>query len=89
MPAHSEEVLAAYPQLSCAGEPYKNADFCIGNEETFTFLENVLTEVMALFPSEYIHIGGDEAGMAAWKTCPKCQKRMKDEHLSHVDELQS
>ena len=53
------------------------------------FLENVLTEVMELFPSEYIHIGGDEAGMAAWKTCPKCQKRMKDEHLSHVDELQS
>ncbi len=89
MPAHSEEVLSAYPQLSCAGEPYKNADFCVGNEETFTFLENVLTEVLELFPSEYIHIGGDEAGMAAWKTCPKCQKRMKDEHLSHVDELQS
>ena len=89
MPAHSEEVLAAYPQLSCAGESYKNADFCVGNEETFTFLENVLTEVIELFPSEYIHIGGDEAGMAAWKTCPKCQKRMKDEHLSHVDELQS
>lgn len=89
MPAHSEEVLAAYPQLSCAGEPYNNADFCVGNEETFTFLENVLTEVLELFPSEYIHIGGDEAGMAAWKTCPKCQKRMKDEHLSHVDELQS
>lgn len=89
MPAHSEEVLAAYPQLSCSGEPYKNADFCVGNEETFTFLENVLTEVMELFPSEYIHIGGDEAGKAAWKTCPKCQKRMKDEHLSNVDELQS
>ena len=89
MPSHSEEVLAAYPQLSCSGEPYKNSDFCVGNEETFTFLENVLTEVMELFPSEYIHIGGDEAGMAAWKTCPKCQKRMKDEHLSHVDELQS
>lgn len=89
MPSHSEEVLAAYPQLSCAGEPYKNADFCVGNEETFTFLENVLAEVLELFPSEYIHIGGDEAGMAAWKNCPKCQKRMKDEHLSHVDELQS
>ena len=89
MPAHSEEVLAAYPQLSCSGEPYKNADFCVGNEETFTFLENVLTEVMELFPSEYIHVGGDEAGKAAWKTCPKCQKRMQDEHLSNVDELQS
>lgn len=68
MPSHSEEVLAAYPQLSCSGEPYKNADFCVGNEETFTFLENVLTEVMELFPSEYIHIGGDEAGKGAWKT---------------------
>lgn len=89
MPSHSEEVLAAYPQLSCAGEPYKNADFCVGNEETFTFLENVLTEVMALFPSEYIHVGGDEAGKAAWKTCPKCQKRMQDEQLANVDELQS
>lgn len=89
MPSHSEEVLAAYPQLSCSGEPYKNSDFCVGNEETFTFLENVLTEVMELFPSTYIHVGGDEAGKSAWKTCPKCQKRMKDEHLSNVDELQS
>ena len=89
MPSHSEEVLAAYSQLSCSGEPYKNSDFCVGNEETFTFLENVLTEVMELFPSEYIHIGGDEAGKSAWKTCPKCQKRMKDEHLANVDELQS
>lgn len=89
MPSHSEEVLAAYPELSCSGEPYKNSDFCVGNEETFTFLENVLTEVMELFPSEYIHIGGDEAGKSAWKTCPKCQKRMKDEHLANVDELQS
>ena len=89
MPSHSEEVLAAYPRLSCSGEPYKNSDFCVGNEETFAFLENVLTEVMELFPSEYIHIGGDEAGKSAWKTCPKCQKRMKDEHLANVDELQS
>ena len=89
MPSHSEEVLAAYPQLSCSGEPYKNSDFCVGNEETFTFLENVLTEVMELFHSEYIHVGGDEAGKSAWKTCPKCQKRMKDEHLANVDELQS
>lgn len=89
MPSHSEEVLAAYPQLSCSGEPYKNSDFCVGNEETFTFLEDVLTEVMELFPSEYIHVGGDEAGKSAWKTCPKCQKRMKDEQLAGVDELQS
>ena len=89
MPSHSEEVLATYPELSCTGEPYKNADFCVGNEATFTFLENVLTEVMQLFPSEYIHIGGDEAGKAAWKTCPKCQKRMQEEKISDVDGLQS
>lgn len=89
MPAHSEEVLAAYPYLSCSGEPYKNADFCVGNEETFTFLENVLTEVMELFPSDYIHVGGDEAGKEAWKTCPKCHKRMQDEKLAGVEELQS
>lgn len=89
MPAHSEEVLAAYPEFSCSDEPYKNADFCVGNERTFTFLEDVLTEVMALFPSEYIHIGGDEAGKAAWKTCPKCQQRIKDEGLKDISELQS
>ena len=89
MPGHSEETLAAYPQLSCAGEAYKNSDFCVGNEETFAFLEDVLTEVMALFPSEYIHIGGDEAGKKAWPTCPKCQKRIQEEQLDGVDGLQS
>lgn len=77
MPAHSEEVLTAYPELSCTHEPYKQADFCVGNEKTFEFLENVLTEVMELFPSEYIHIGGDEAGKASWPTCKLCQARMK------------
>lgn len=89
MPSHSEEVLAAYPELSCTGQPYKHSDFCVGNEKTFEFLENVLTEVMEMFPSQYIHIGGDEAGKAAWKTCPKCQARMKKEGLKDVDELQS
>lgn len=89
MPGHSEEVLVAYPELSCSGEPYKNADFCPGNEKTFEFLENVLTEVIELFPSEYIHIGGDEAGKAGWRTCPKCKQRMADEGLKDVDELQS
>lgn len=89
MPAHSEEVLTAYPELSCTHEPYKQADFCVGNEKTFEFLENVLTEVMELFPSEYIHIGGDEAGKASWHTCPLCQKRMKTEGLKDVNELQS
>ena len=89
MPAHSEEVLAAYPELSCPGEPYTSADFCVGNEKTFTFLEDVLTEVMDLFPSEYIHVGGDEAGKQAWKSCPKCQRRMKEEGLKDLNELQS
>lgn len=89
MPSHSEEVLAVYPELSCSGTPYKDCDFCIGNEQTFTFLQNVLTEVMELFPSKYIHIGGDEAGKQAWRTCPKCNARMKNEQLADVDELQS
>ena len=89
MPSHSEEVLTAYPELSCTHEPYKQSDFCIGNEKTFEFLQNVLLEVMELFPSPYIHIGGDEAGKSSWKTCPLCQARMKREGLKNVDELQS
>ena len=89
MPAHSEEVLTAYPEFSCTHEPYKQADFCVGNEKTYEFLENVLTEVMELFPSEYIHIGGDEAGKASWPSCPLCQKRMKEENLKDVNGLQS
>lgn len=89
MPGHSEEVLATYPELSCSGKPYVNADFCIGTEKTFEFLENVLFEVIDLFPSEYIHIGGDEASKSSWNTCPRCQKRMADEHLNSVKELQS
>lgn len=89
MPSHSEEVLAAYPELGCAGEAYKDSDFCVGNEDVFTFLETVLTEVMEMFPSEYIHIGGDEAGKEHWKTCPKCLRRMQDEDIADVDGLQS
>ena len=89
MPSHSEEVLAAYPELGCSCQAYKDSDFCVGNESVFEFLETVLTEVMDVFPSKYIHIGGDEAGKQHWKTCPKCQQRMKDEGLAGVDELQS
>lgn len=89
MPSHSEEVLTAYPELSCTHVPYKQSDFCIGNEKTFEFLENVLIEVMELFPSEYIHIGGDEAGKASWPNCKLCQARMKKEGLKDVNELQS
>ena len=89
MPGHSDEVTAAYPELGCSGEAYKDYDLCPGNEQTFEFLEGVLTEVMELFPSEYIHVGGDEAGKSAWKSCPKCRARMQAEGLRDVDELQS
>lgn len=89
MPSHSEEVLVAYPELSCTGVPYVHSDFCLGKEATFEFLEGVLTEVMQMFPSEYIHIGGDEANKQAWKVCPHCQERMRREGLADVDELQS
>ena len=89
MPGHSEEVLAVYPELSCSGKPYTNSDFCIGNEQTFEFLESVLSEVIGLFPSEYIHIGGDEASKQGWRTCPECAARMRREGLQDVDELQS
>lgn len=89
MPAHSEEVLAVYPQLSCTGLPYTQSEFCIGNEQTFVFLKNVLDEVLTIFPSKYIHMGGDEADKRHWKTCPKDQALMRREGLKTVDELQS
>ena len=89
MPGHMEAALAAYPNLGCTGGPYEvepnwgvfDEILCAGKEETFTFLEGVLDELMEIFPSEYIHIGGDEAPRTRWKTCPLCQKRIKDEGL--------
>ena len=89
MPAHSEETLTAYPEYSCTGEMYVHPDFCVGKEATFRFLEDILTEVMEIFPSEYIHIGGDEAGKQAWKTCPDCLKRAKSLGLENTDDLQA
>ena len=100
MPGHCTAALAAYPELSCSGGPFEirpffdtpgiNADvFCPGNEATFTFLENVLKETIAVFPSEFIHIGGDEVPKTRWKECPKCQARMKAEGLKTEEELQS
>ncbi|MCD4735088.1 MAG: family 20 glycosylhydrolase [Bacteroidales bacterium] len=98
MPGHTSEVFAAYPGLSCRGEKlyvqpgsyWPNEDiFCAGKEETFEFLQNVLDEVIALFPSEYIHIGGDEANKTRWEACPLCQKRIRQEGLEDEDELQS
>ena len=89
MPAHSEEVFAAYPELTCKGKPYGSADFCAGSERVYTFLEDVLTEVMELFPSKYIHIGGDEAAKSNWMSCPECQALMRREGLADVNALQS
>lgn len=89
MPGHSEEVLAVYPHLACTGKPYTSSEFCIGNEETFVFLENILDEILDIFPSVYIHIGGDEASKEHWKKCPQCQERIKNENLKDEAELQS
>ena len=98
MPAHAMSAIAAYPELSChkrpigvpSGAVWPITDiYCVGQEETFTFLEDVLTEVMELFPSKYIHVGGDEATHTEWEKCPKCQTRMKDHHLKDVHQLQS
>ncbi|MBZ5857674.1 beta-N-acetylhexosaminidase [Flavihumibacter profundi] len=89
MPGHSEEVLAVFPNLACSGKPYTQSEFCIGNDSTFLFMEDVLTEVMQVFPSSYIHIGGDEAGKESWKNCPKCQARISSENLKDEHELQS
>lgn len=89
MPGHNEEVLAIYPNLSCYGLPYKNSELCIGNEDTFTFLKGVLDEVIEIFPSKYIHIGGDEANKNSWKKCPKCQGLIKTLDLKDENGLQS
>lgn len=89
MPAHSEEVLTAYPELSCTHEPYKQADFCPGSVATYDFLENVLKEVMDVFPSTDIHVGGDEAAKASWPTCPLCQAKMREEGIKDVHGLQA
>lgn len=90
MPGHSRDVLCAFPQLACEGKTYLNSnELCIGNEETFRFCEHVLEEIMELFPSEYIHIGGDEANRSIWNTCPLCKKRMQEENLENVAELQN
>ncbi|WP_333876514.1 glycoside hydrolase family 20 protein [Flavobacterium sp.] len=96
MPGHAVAALAAYPQYSCTGGPFEvekqwgvlDDVFC-PKEETFTFLENILSEVIALFPSEYIHIGGDECPKTRWKSCGHCQGLMKAKGLKDEHELQS
>lgn len=87
MPGHSEEAIHACPWLSC--EEGSGGEMCIGKETTFEFIENVLDEVMDVFPSRYIHIGGDEAAHSAWEKCGLCQKRMADEALSTYPGLQA
>jgi hexosaminidase len=96
MPGHALAALASYPEFSCTGGPFEVGktwgvleDVFCPKDETFTFLENILTEVMTLFPSEYIHIGGDECPKVRWKSCPHCQKRIIEEHLKDEHELQS
>ena len=98
MPAHAMSAIAAYPELSChkrpigvpSGAVWPITDiYCAGQEETFDFIEEVLTEVLALFPSQYIHVGGDEATHTEWEHCPKCQLRMKEHQLKNVHQLQS
>ena len=100
MPGHSDAALAAYPQFGCTEKPQQvrssmgplpgaEANFCAGKEQTFAFLQDVLQEVMQLFPSTYIHIGGDEVDKKCWENCTLCQQRMKTEGLKNVKELQS
>ncbi|MBL0127894.1 MAG: family 20 glycosylhydrolase [Flavobacteriales bacterium] len=97
MPGHAMAALAAYPEYSCKGGPFEVQKgwgvfedvFCAGNDSTFSFLQDVLSEVMGLFPGEYIHIGGDECPKESWKACAKCQARMKSEGLKDEHELQS
>ena len=97
MPGHAMAALASYPQMGCTGGPYDvqkgwgvfDDVFCAGNDSVFTVLEDVLTEVMDLFPGQYIHIGGDECPKERWKTCAKCQARMRANGLKDEHALQS
>jgi hexosaminidase len=97
LPGHSSAALTAYPWLGCTGGPYHVQQtwgvfkdvFCAGNDSVFQFLQDVLDEVIPLFPAQYIHIGGDECPKDSWKQCPKCQQRMKGLGLKNEDELQS
>ena len=98
MPAHTASSLAAYPEYSCTGGPFTVPPggvwpitniYCAGKESTFEFLEDILSEVMDLFPGAYVHIGGDEASKDEWEKCPDCQRRMKEEGLANENELQS
>lgn len=89
LPGHMQAALAAYPELGCTGGPYEvwkmwgvSEDvLCAGNDKTLTFIEDVLNEIVDIFPSEYIHVGGDECPKVRWEKCPKCQARIKAEGI--------
>ena len=100
MPAHTNSSLAAYPELACPvinhfigvlpgmGGHDSEIVYCAGNDSVFSFLDNVLDEIMEIFPSHYINLGGDEASKVNWEKCPRCRKRMKEEHLTDTEQLQ-
>lgn len=100
MPAHTVSSLASYPQYACPvvdtfipvlpgmGGRNAKAVYCAGNDSCFSFLQNILDEVTTLFPSRYIHIGGDEANKTNWKKCPLCKARMQQENIVEVEDLQ-
>ena len=96
MPGHMVAAVTAYPELGCTGGPYEvwpdwgvSEDIlCGGNPKVYQFLEDVFTEVMELFPSRIIHVGGDEAPKIRWKNCPKCQQKIREEHLEDIEHLQ-
>lgn len=101
MPAHTNSSLAAYPELACPvvkrpitvlpgiGGANTKIIYCAGNDSVFSFIQNVIDEIILLFPSRYIHVGGDEADKTYWKQCPLCQGRMKKEQIASEEELQS
>ena len=97
MPGHSLAALTAYPEFSCTGGPFEVGTtwgvfedvYCAGNEKTFKFLKDVLSEVIPLFPGKFFHIGGDECPKERWKKCPKCQARIKNNKLGNEHRLQS
>jgi len=97
MPGHCAALLAAYPQLSCDGKGsqvaigpcWPSPVLCAGNDSSLAVIKNILDEVCEIFPSRYIHIGGDEAFKDAWRQCPRCQQRIRQEHLSDEEQLQS
>jgi len=96
IPGHSTAALASYPEYSCTGGPFEVSPkfgvhkeiYCVGKETTFHFIEDILSELMNLFPSPIIHIGGDEVPKDRWKLCPDCQKRMQTENFKEVEQLQ-